>query len=1377
MRKINDILNKSLKVIITIMIVFSSMLVVNPSPIFSEEMTEEEKNELVEEVVENKEELSNETIEEVKEEIEKVDEEVVGEAIDEEIVEVDNVKQKLLLTTEPKYTVTFKNNLRTINTIEVEAGSTITTVPNVSYEDKSAFWYKRTGGIIGYKEELWDFNTPVNENLTLYVKFKNIGADGDFHFRVKHEKSNELDEGQYNTGSYTYKDTDGYTYSYYKYETNIDFSYTEGQTDDFYKGTSFDLAIQESNPGDTIEILKNFDVSQPITIWANVNLNLNNKTITYNANIIQRLINFINYLWKVFTRSDRKILPTQETFNPAIFVYNSTITISNGTIRNNAGGTGHGIVVYSELEKFVTTLKNITVVATSGADAIDAGYAGEIIDGELKVPTNAKGHIVINSGYFNGGIHNYNTEGSLIINNGNFTKNPIENTQAVLGTDKYLYVNNNEIYKYGVGDYNYQAVIVDQNGVEIANKTFVAALNDAESGQTIKIVKDITLEEDLTINLKGRNLIIDIYGHNITTNNNSKILIDDTLVNKGKVEFINSDDYFNGKVDTIIEATNGTAIIKNGYYNSAIGDNMNVQGGYFVNEVSSNSLFNENYECYELDQVFLQKYKYKVVEKNKKIEAKIGEKEYTSFVTAIKNAKTGDTINILQSIELLEPVEISKSLTINLPENLTISSYALKSFVITGTGTVVIFKGTGNTSKIINKVKANNEQVVIFEIQSADQSVVQSKTELKVENIAINAKTQGCGEKELIAFNTRGNNATLSLNSTRIDITDTESQNKNIYAIKNNSNGAKISVTNDTNITMKPSNGGSFHVYGIYNDGNESVININSSYIELRPVENMIDYVDLIGIYDNSNKSTITLNGSEIAVTNNNGSSLNIDIESNSTLLSVVNGSYLGLSVKYDGISGNRQAVVSSKGKTEIVNSEIIATSSDNNVIGVNVDGGYAELYNDKVTTSSPKNSYCISGSNGSTTYVYGEDGYYYSSNPSQIVRNDNSKIYILDGHFYEDVTNLLERGYICANIPASLSKRVYDYDVNVSNCGLAFTVANDGTFVINYLVTFDDYMTEHPEKYGVRFLSDSSADSSKNEFVELFKLSIADTKKADSLSNDKIKYEYDEKTNTGIYSFSIVARLMNTNIGVEIIDLEAKDANQKEHVYHKKNAYSVKEYYYTILSSQNEDESYVYEDAARDLAAAALNYGSYCQETLEQITDENLVNAEIEQFGYTKGFDSRYDAEIKNQKESENTTGNLVEQDFMDTGHSLLLEESITLRYRFNLKSGENINDYEAYYRDASQPGSSFISITPSRDIKTYYLDIPEIKPYNFGKIFELKIVKGDETSIITYRPLDYIIKGINKGIEETKEDLVELARALYTYYKIASIYYGDKK
>lgn len=1384
MKYINSQIKNILKVILSVMIVFSSILVINPNSLLAEgeiqetvvkqeEVVEKQdeviKQEIIEEkqdetiIEEVKEETSSENVDVVQEEP-IVEEETLTEEVTEDTKDVNKAPLAMNLMTmfgaEQTYTVTIKDGSKTLKTITVTASQPIPEeeLKTITYsgknpEDITAVFYWREYKILSYEEHIWDLASPVTKNLTLYVKFLDIDSTSEFDFRVKHKDSINPDL-EFNTGSYT-SVIDGYTYSYYKYETDIDFSYDEGKSGEFYKGSTFDLAIQESNPGDTIELLKNITIKEPITIWGDVNLDLKENTITYQTSLITKIVNFINYFWKLISKSDRMIIPVKESFNPAVFVFNATTTISNGSVINkDNSGNGHGIVVYSEIQQYLVSLDNLTVSAGTDADVVSSGYEGkvELVDGKVE-NKNAKGYITINSGKYSGNIYNYSSEGSLTINSGEFNKNPITNTYAVLGTDRSIYYDKSaRPYKYKVTEYSNQAVIVDTEGNEISNTTLVSALGSVTTGQTIKLVQDVSLNSNLAISINGRSFDIDVNGHNVTSDNDSKINISDTAV--GEVRFINSSTNYTGYVDVPIVVNSGIAIIESGYFYSITGAKL--QGGYFSIEPNDNYLDSDVYVCNHLNQAFLGKYNYNVVEEAKKYVA-INEDtniSYTSLAEAIEYASASDRIKILQDIYLTDTIEIAKSLTISLPSTYDIYSYNTKSFVISGQNTDVKFEGTGSfNNKITNNVLANGNRTVIFEI---DKDSFNAK--LTIKNIGIETETQNCGNNEFIAVNTKGSKATFILDASTINITDKESSNRKIIAIKNESSYADIEMINEAVINLTPCYDGCLSITAIYNSGNNSTINLDVPEINLSSVGNQIDFIEYRGLHDVSKDSNIILNEAWIILTNNKGISYIIDVEGNSSL-SIKDSYDLALDSKYDAVSTHIQTGILSKGKTTIDNSSVTVNSFEGNAKGIDVYGGSAELTNVTVTVSSPKEGYCLSANaNGKISVKVNG---YYRANRNQIVCCNGGIVEISGGHYTDDVTNWIAGNYKCIYDPI-VEGNTYDYAVSLSNCILSVSVANDGTLVLNYNVTYDTFMLNNPDDFGVRFTCDVPELSEFNNMV----FSITETKNKKSSSNNQLISKL-ENSKKGVYSFNIPARLMDAIIDVEIMDLS------KGHIYHERD-YSVEKYYYDILNSLNNKQEQVY-DLMRDLAAASLNFGSYCQETLNGQSESQLVNSKLdegdgyEDFSdgtkYEKGFTDAYDEEILNKEGGNSKIDELVDYIKIE-GHTLSLKETTTLRCKFVLKEdNDTIENYKAYYRNKSKNQNDFIEIKPVLREGKYCLDIPGIRSYDFSDEYELKIVRKDKTCLITYSPLNYI----HNAYDVDKL----LSRALYTYYKVARFFY----
>ena len=448
---------------------------------------------------------------------------------------------------------------------------------------------------------------------------------------------------------------------------------------DYYKGTAFDLAIQEAPEGSTIELLRDLYITKPIEIWGNINFDLQGHKILYNEN--SACLDALHY----FDKARKSDLIISEKIRAAIVVANSTTKIYNGTIINT-DQSGRGIVDFSFEKGYKATLENLTIDCERGNNevgvAVEAGYNFQTVGGYT---TEEKaGYIDVVSGSYKGNFMN-NNNGDLVIYHGvksnrNFLTYSDQNVPTnVTIEDGY------QVWEDNTGDCNYiidiEAEVESGDTSPKQYRTLDAAINDLDNNNS----KKISLLKD--INLGNSNYASDgIYNLNVDEKytidvNNRTISGKEINVKNGNVTFSGVGYY---KTSIYIEDA-GTATIIDGHYDQIYNNRsdeagkeaLTINGGHFVNNIvntDSVTYFNsEDFTCLKYD---ISNYPYTVVSNSSLgiflVKNNEENKSCNTFADALEwidsNVADGDmpTIILKNSYTTNESIKITRPLVIDL---------------------------------------------------------------------------------------------------------------------------------------------------------------------------------------------------------------------------------------------------------------------------------------------------------------------------------------------------------------------------------------------------------------------------------------------------------------------------------------------------------------------------------------------------------------------------------------------------------------------------------------------------------------------------------------------------------------------------------------
>lgn len=507
MKNNKKLLSKFLTVILSTMMIFSSVLVVNTNVVFAlegEETTEEVAPEKEEEKVDEKniDKTSDETQlreseEPVLEESQKSDD---SEYINENESNELNKEQKQDLPTENSQIQDNSINetkpktvLKTLNPNKVSKVNLLfyggilhiskldTSIPKGTiYPEpqpdtniigdilqllfgslfrhyKFEGWYYRVKtGLLSYKEYKYDFNNPINQSYTFYGKWiyqsKISGSEGG-------EEEIPFNENEYD---FKVKGENGSIinngYSYYKLADEGLYPVFDSVYDDDgnvvseaqkFNGNGFDLAIRDAQEETEIELIHDITIEKPLEIWANINFNLNGHTITLDSESTDYSREL--HILDEEAGSNKTYV---DTIPAVMIVSNAKTKIYDGTIVNHAHN-GIGIVSYAFNSYYNTTLSNLTidvvdssVEETKKNDAVIAGYQVKMSN---TVSELYNGFVNIFSGHYDGYLYNYQG-GYIKLSEGETVKEKANNDEYVDVFVKNEFENNPTKYSNDVNN-------------------------------------------------------------------------------------------------------------------------------------------------------------------------------------------------------------------------------------------------------------------------------------------------------------------------------------------------------------------------------------------------------------------------------------------------------------------------------------------------------------------------------------------------------------------------------------------------------------------------------------------------------------------------------------------------------------------------------------------------------------------------------------------------------------------------------------------------------------------------------------------------------------------------------------------------------------
>jgi hypothetical protein len=234
-------------------------------------------------------------------------------------------------------------------------------------------------------------------------------------------------------------------------------------------------------------------------------------------------------------------------------------------------------------------------------------------------------------------------------------------------------------------------------------------------------------------------------------------------------------------------------------------------------------------------------------------------------------------------------------------------------------------------------------------------------------------------------------------------------------------------------------------------------------------------------------------------------------------------------------------------------------------------------------------------------------------------------------------------------------------------------------------------------------------------------------------------------KNDDGQYIFSVpvAAKEMADEIQTEILYGEGQSVEAEP--------YSAKTYANIILA----DDTGTY-NAVKPLVTAMLHYGAYAQKYFGYNTD-TLANEGLE----APDLDSVKKDNLSGYKAVGKGTAKA-----RFYGASLLLESETTLRFFFQVDAGATLT---VTYGDKE------LEVKERNGL--YYVDVANISAKDLGNTITLKISDGTTEVSVSASPMTYCYNILAAAEGTYQDNIVNLAKTLYMYYKEADAYLNQKE
>lgn len=282
-----------------------------------------------------------------------------------------------------------------------------------------------------------------------------------------------------------------------------------------------------------------------------------------------------------------------------------------------------------------------------------------------------------------------------------------------------------------------------------------------------------------------------------------------------------------------------------------------------------------------------------------------------------------------------------------------------------------------------------------------------------------------------------------------------------------------------------------------------------------------------------------------------------------------------------------------------------------------------------------------------------------------------------------------------------------------------------------NVEVKYEGASVTLSDMIGVNFYVTLSDDDLNNHNAYMkFKLADGTVKKVKVSEAEA----YNGKNNTRIFTCKMAAAQMSDEIKAQLIIPEADGKERSSETL----TYSVKQYCQYILKNADSFDS-----NTQVIVKKILNYGAYSQLYFNYNCNDLANNILPEE---DRILTKKDDLVAGSSTYQIHNIGGLKYY-----GMSLILESNTTMRFYFEITDADkSISDYKFQYADKI--------LKPVKAGGFYYVDIPDITPGEYGKVFTLKVAEQEFASSSVY---DYCRKVLKTN--NTNDKLKDLAIAMY--------------
>ena len=647
-----------------------------------------------------------------------------------------------------------------------------------------------------------------------------------------------------------------------------------------------DEAVSSTSDGDIINTLDNHRETSdhPVTISHNITLNTNGKTITFDSTLVNSgtfVINNANGTIK--TTSGIRLFENygsltlnngtylkDNTSSSDVLLYNvnGTVSITAGTVTNSQGNA-------IETKIGTTNLYNVVVNATNGHALANTNDGGNANTKAITRISGSNSSIRATSGYvlFNKqeGCEAYIYEGTLSNTNAGYAIYSPGSSIIQLGSDDGSI--NTRVPRITPGGLNGIKYSIVMDDISIGNQVRLYFYDGLLDGPIYGLENDehyssatIVLPDGYKLGVDGDKRYLMPITRSAPSSTPTKGLSLMSKLQTNLTNNINSTDLNNGEDETKTE-TIEVQLPQNTTENTQTTDTETKEE---INEKTE-----DNGETTKEEQ------KTQLAEQPKQIQ--IGENTYSTFAEAIESANSGDTLKLLEDINVTEEVTIDKGKNIILDLNgKTINSTSANTITNNGTLTIssygIIKNETENSNVIYNTGTLNINNAVITASANGGKGVNNDSGIVNMDGGKI--ITQGIGSIGIYNINngkavvTGGiietrksgskaiyNDSELDIGKAKVIIADEDSI--GIY----NAKYGKSCVIDGTEITVEAEDIENYELikntdefkeqlekmkssYGIYNDSDKEIV-IKTGVIKIERLKG-------VGILNNS-KGTVTL--------------------------------------------------------------------------------------------------------------------------------------------------------------------------------------------------------------------------------------------------------------------------------------------------------------------------------------------------------------------------------------------------------------------------------------------------------------------------------------------------------------------------------------